>query len=772
MEISMDDESAMLIDDFEVKWHCFRCQPDSSLRPELRSYLKKCPIAHRPTLVQSDFEHTIDFFPTFRTLGKTVLPPCVAQKYVEGGFLAKAYVSALTSDLPGFWDGLGLYRFEYQYHMRRAPRSTLLRYCADAECGDAMQRIDPWPPWQNGPMGATELRDWLGDKLLLDKAAWQDACERAYDGAYPLGMLWTLQTIKAAWIRPPWKTHVTALTSFQIDCLVEHHSPNPLWYDYFLLLSELGHGGMGQVFLARDTNFHSRLVAIKIIRGGWATAELAAQFAIEAQILSDLDHKHIVPVHAFRADTQPMFIAMKFIEGGPTSGFCGSLSTDQAVTWGVQGLQALAAAHRAGVAHGDLKPSNVVVDHEGNVVIVDFSLGLADAPPPATGPAERLAWESLADKDKRAAGLLHFKGTPYPAPPEQWVYPTAVGPPADIYQFGCTLLEWRTGKHLFDESVPPEIADLTIDPPEIADLTIAVPSSEGEAELRRLRRDAVQQVQHIFLTPPVLKAFKQADVSEERLATIIKKMLAKRPEERPSAAACIQQLAPYLCRGWPLLGLLLGLGCMAAVVAGLVSMAWLKAIGTIGAPDEPRGGTAAVWGTVSIGPVIAAAMWAKYRYELLSFRQQFWAGLLLFGATIGGAWLFYNFRWEGLYLRPWFEQKSHLGLIERELWLAVFWASLQSLPGFLVLLCIPRLRGSGDWSLLRWCGCGLPMLAVVVCVVPVVYWFGETPLGVMIRGIVAGGVLRLGVFFGFLLLSRRVPWGSVDRVQPATQSVT
>ena len=126
------------------------------------------------------------------------------------------------------------------------------------------------------------------------------------------------------------------------------------------ITGELGAGGMGKVYRARDKRL-GRSVAIKI-----SAEQFSSRFEREARAISALNHPHICTLY----DVGPNYLVMELVEGDTLKG---PLPTDQAVRYGSQIADALAAAHNQGIIHRDLKPHNIMVAKAG-VKVLDFGL--------------------------------------------------------------------------------------------------------------------------------------------------------------------------------------------------------------------------------------------------------------------------------------------------------------------------------------------------------------------------------------------------------------
>ena len=139
------------------------------------------------------------------------------------------------------------------------------------------------------------------------------------------------------------------------------------------ILSPLGAGGMGEVWLARDTRLN-RTVALKVSK-----VEFSERFAREARAVAALNHPNICQLY----DVGDNYLVMEFVEGSPLKG---PLSLEKTVEYAGQILDALDAAHQKGITHRDLKPANILVTKAG-IKLLDF--GLAKLGSSGIGPAAR-----------------------------------------------------------------------------------------------------------------------------------------------------------------------------------------------------------------------------------------------------------------------------------------------------------------------------------------------------------------------------------------------
>ena len=213
------------------------------------------------------------------------------------------------------------------------------------------------------------------------------------------------------------------------------------------VLSILGAGGMGEVYRARDPRL-GRDVAIKVLPTAFsADLDRLHRFQQEARAAAALNHPNIVAIYDVSADDNAPYVVSELLEGETLQERIrhARLTTETAIQFAGQIAGALDAVHRAGIVHGDLKPSNVMVTKSG-VKLLDFGL--------ATGvrresSARRFGIQGLpADTATITAERKLFGTIPYMAPEQLAGQP--IDSRTDIYSFGILLYEMVTGRRPFD----------------------------------------------------------------------------------------------------------------------------------------------------------------------------------------------------------------------------------------------------------------------------------------------------------------------------------
>ncbi len=213
----------------------------------------------------------------------------------------------------------------------------------------------------------------------------------------------------------------------------------PRAFGQYELLNEIGRGGMGVVYKARQTGLE-RTVAIKMILASHlASPEHVRRFHAEAKAAARVEHSNIVHIHDVGQLHGQHYFAMEYIQGESLAERIAQKPID--LETAVRLLAAVARAvdhlHQQGIVHRDLKPSNILLDAEGEPYLTDFGLAKVFAP----------------DSEITATGVI-AGSPPYMAPEQAAGRTREVGPATDIYSLGAILYELLTGRPPFRRDNP------------------------------------------------------------------------------------------------------------------------------------------------------------------------------------------------------------------------------------------------------------------------------------------------------------------------------
>src|SRR5438874_8033779 len=249
--------------------------------------------------------------------------------------------------------------------------------------------------------------------------------------------------------------------------------------------SKLGEGGMGEVYLAHDTQL-DRVVAVKIL-----SAEIARdqqrlyRFLQEARAASKLKSANVAHIYEIGEVERHHFIAMEYVEGQPLNQKIGGRPMEAAeiIKLGIQIAKALDEAHSKGITHRDIKPHNIIVTSDAEVKMLDFGLAKLSGVPSGTDVTPE---SELATKVKTSPGIV--MGTVNYMSPEQ-AMGRDVDHRTDLFSFGVVLYEMATGRIPFSGSSLTETIDRIAhaQPEAIARFNYNVPS-ELEVIIKKAMR--------------------------------------------------------------------------------------------------------------------------------------------------------------------------------------------------------------------------------------------------------------------------------------------
>ena len=248
----------------------------------------------------------------------------------------------------------------------------------------------------------------------------------------------------------------------------------------YQVISMLGAGGMGRVYLAEDPSL-GRQVAVKVLSAATAADPAGVgRFVQEARAASAVSHPNIAQIFEIGQTESGHFIAMEHVEGQPLSARIrgGALSEREVVNIGRQLFDALDAAHARGVVHRDLKPANIMMTSRGHLKILDFGLAKRIAPDAASAAVTR-----IETTPGLVLGTIHYMS------PEQ-ALGRSVDARSDIFSAGVILYEATTGRLPFAGGSATETLDLIVHhPPE----SVTRLNYGASPELERIIRKALEK---------------------------------------------------------------------------------------------------------------------------------------------------------------------------------------------------------------------------------------------------------------------------------------
>lgn len=304
---------------------------------------------------------------------------------------------------------------------------------------------------------------------------------------------------------------------------------------HYRVLSRIGRGGMGEVFLSQDTRL-GRKVALKLVRSDlMGNEDRLRRFQQEAQAASALNHPNILTIHEIGQEASLLYIATEYIEGETLRQHISHapMALGHALDVAIQVASALSAAHQAGIVHRDVKPENVILRSDGYVKVLDF--GLAKL-------TEAKAVETSAPtlpKIETEPGVV--MGTVSYMSPEQ-ARGLPVDARTDIWSLGAMLYEMASGHQPFDAETASDVMALILqrEPLPLSRYLSEVPGELERIIKKALRKDREERYQTAKDLLIDLRSFRKELEREAEMELSLPAASARSMSKGQSAAATAQ----------------------------------------------------------------------------------------------------------------------------------------------------------------------------------------------------------------------------------------
>ena len=314
---------------------------------------------------------------------------------------------------------------------------------------------------------------------------------------------------------------------------------------HYEILSPVGAGGMGEVYLAADKRTRRR-VALKLLPDYLSKDEQrAGRFRQEAHAVMLLNHPNIVTVYDIGQQEGTQFIASELVEGETLRRrlFTSSMEVGEALEIAAQVAAALAAAHAAGIVHRDIKPENIMIRPDGYVKVLDFGIAKLAEQRPATIDTEAATRALFATGPGVVMGTAHYMS------PEQ-ARGLAVDARTDIWALGVVLFEMIAGRVPFEGPTPSDVIASVLDkqPPALARFAPNAPSQTQWIINKALRKNSDERYQNVKEMLTDLRDLKQELDAQAHLgrsaASGIERGATASPGGQPQTATTIAAGAP------------------------------------------------------------------------------------------------------------------------------------------------------------------------------------------------------------------------------------
>lgn len=333
-------------------------------------------------------------------------------------------------------------------------------------------------------------------------------------------------------------------------------SPNSTIAQY-TIISKIGQGGMGEVYLAQDTTL-DRKVALKILPAEVASHhDRMERFVREAKSAAALHHPNIAQIFEIGDHDGTHYIAMEYVEGETLRELIHrrKLEIKRAIEFSAQAASGIAAAHKEGIIHRDIKPENLVVTRSGQIKILDFGLAKLIGKERGAGGLSQLTTAHMPSGEATTSGTI--LGTVSYMSPEQ-ARAEKLDQRTDIFSLGVVLYETVTGERPFrgKSAIDTLHAIINQEPPAVTELNSQLPPELADILSKALAKETSERYQHAGDFELDLRRFKRALESNSLISAQMQRpaIIESTPKSRLSL--------PMLIIG-------------ALVVLGIAVVAWL-----------------------------------------------------------------------------------------------------------------------------------------------------------------------------------------------------
>lgn len=340
------------------------------------------------------------------------------------------------------------------------------------------------------------------------------------------------------------------------------------------ILSEAGHGNMGNVYKARDRET-GETVALKLIKPEIASDQsMMERFKNELLFARKITHKNVCRVYDFNRIGGIAYTSMEYVEGESLRSVLnrfGGLPLRKGIDLALQICSGLKEAHAQGIVHRDLKPENVMIDGQGNLKIMDFGIA-----------------RSMEASTHLTGAMV---GTPAYMAPEQ-VAGKPVDYRTDIYSLGLMLYEMFTGSQTFHADTPVAVAlkQLREEPVAPHEIDPAIPVFIERAILKCLQKDPARRYQSVAELQTALRSTTSTGYPTAALASpsgAASLRTSRLTDATVVVPATLLPAVPKSKRTSPLVWLLLGAFAVLVMLAGLGVLAKMKSANSMAPPPQP-----------------------------------------------------------------------------------------------------------------------------------------------------------------------------------------